>query len=696
MVLEKLSDFGLRCNMEKCSFFKEEVTYLGYIISSNGKQPDSTRVEAIQKLPVPTDVKQVEAFIGKVNYYGKFIPNFSTLCNPLNRLRQNNVKWNWDASCQKAFDALKKQLSETTMLVHFDQQLPLILATDASSYGIGAVLMHRYPDGTEKPIAHASKTLNSAERNYSQIEKEALSIVYGIKKFHQYLAAKFFELVTDHRPLLAIFNPAKGISGTTANRLQRWSLALMGYNYVIKYKPTLQHGNADGLSRLPAGEDKSFVDEESIQVNRIQAQIVEEGLIDSNRIQMAIDTDDHLQVIKKYIMNKWPNSMSQKSDPDLFPYFSVRKALSVAHGCILKDVQVVIPKSLRFRVLQMLHRGHLGVVKMKQLARAHCWWPKMELDIENMTKSCKICAMIAAKPKEDFKPWPEPELVWSRVHMDFLGPLWNSKWLVMVDAKSKFPFVADMGHDTSAKNLCNVLEQAIDWLGPPTTLVSDNGPPFTSFEMKEFYKQYGIEHITTPPYHPPSNGIAERFVRSFKEGMIMQQESGQTNKSVALRNVLRSYRWTPHTTTGTAPAEALFRRPIRTELARLHPSLAKPQTRKSSKYKIGQEIWARNHQRNKRIDWIPGVITQQVGSMMYRIELGNGQTCVRHQNQLRFRQESDIQDDLEDLTENLLNRNKPTVTPVVQHTPQQARQHTPQQSPRYPQRQRRPPDRYSP
>jgi transposase InsO family protein len=686
IVLSKLAEFGLRCNRDKCSFFKDEVLYLGYVVNRSGKQPDPARVEAIQKLPVPTDVKQIEAFIGKINYYGKFIPKFSDHCVLLNRLRQNNVKWNWDSSCQKSFDTLKKLLSDATMLVHFDSKLPIILATDASSYGIGAVIMHRYADGTEKPIAHASKTLTPTEKKYSQIEKEALSIIYGIKKFHQYLAGHTFELVTDHQPLLTIFNPGKGIPITTANRLQRWAISLMGYSYNIRYKPTRQHGNADGLSRLPSGNDDSFIDDESIQVNCIQAQIMEEGPVDCTEVRAAMEADKNLSLVQKFTLSEWPNSLSRKNNPDIFQYYGIRKFLSVVNGCLLKDAQVVIPKPLRYRVLQMIHREHLGVVKMKQLARMHCWWPKMEIDIENLAKSCHVCASLATAPKEDFKPWPEPEHVWSRVHMDFLGPVWSSKWLIVIDAKSKFPFVADMGNDTSAKNVCNVLEQAIDWLGPPTTLVSDNGPPFTSFEMGEFYKKYGIEHLTTAPYHPPSNGIAERFVRSFKEGMLKQQQSGQTNKLVALRNVLRNYRWTPHTTTGTPPAEALFRRPIRTELARLKPSSTKFKT-KNQKYNIGQMIWMRHHQRNKRLEWKSGVVKRNIGSMMYEIMLTDGQKHIRHQNQLRPRQEPDnTLNDLECLPDDLLSGNKSSIQLEIPA----------QQTPRYPSRHRKPPDRYTP
>ncbi|CAF3312815.1 unnamed protein product [Rotaria socialis] len=189
----------------------------------------------------------------------------------------------------------------------------------------------------------------------------------------------------------------------------------------------------------------------------------------------------------------------------------------------------------------MLHRGHIGIIKMKHLARTCCWWPNIDKDISDMIKSCTICSKLQPLQKPTFNSWKEPKQVWSRLHMDFAGPIMNSKWLIIVDAKSKFPIVVDMKNNTSAKYVRDALEQVIDWFGPPQTLVTDNGPPFNSYEMKKFYDKYAIKHITSPPYHPASNGLAERFVRSFKEGMLKEQQAGQTNKFCAIRNVLRCY-----------------------------------------------------------------------------------------------------------------------------------------------------------
>lgn len=686
-VLSKLKQFNLHCNPEKCAFFQNQVIYLGFIIDKHGKRPDPQRVESIANMPSPKNVREVEAFIGKLNYYGQFVPNFSDKCKPMNRLRRNNVAWNWDAECEGAFDNLKQEICRATTLVHFDAKLPIILATDASQYGLGAVIMHRYHDGTERPIAYASKTLTDSEQRYSQIEKEAFSIIYGVKKFRQYLIGTHFELVTDHQPLLSVFHPAKGIPSTTANRLQRWALCLMSYSYTIRYKPTHLHANADALSRLPAGQDLSFVDKESIQIHLIQTDLIKHWPVQSQEIEMATVNDEILQLVKQYTLTKWPSSIEEIRKQELISYYNNRHSISIFQGCVMRDTQVIIPQQLRQRVLQMLHENHLGVVKTKQLARAHCWWPKIEKDIVDVVRTCTTCSQLQNMPKKEFKDWPEPTAVWSRIHIDFAGPIWGSKWLLMIDAKSKFPFVADMGNDTTAQNVCNALEQAMDFFGPPEVVVSDNGPPFNSYTMKQFFSFHGIKHMNSPPYHPASNGLAERFVRSFKEGIRKEQQSGQTDKDLAVRNFLRSYRWSPHTTTGQTPASMMFQHPIRNALYQLKPNVKVLPEEQASKFHIGQSVLTKENPSQPRQPWKSAIIKENLGSMLYQVQLSDKKILIRHQNQLRrdYTQD-DIFSDTMSLPDDRLDDIPSNTT--IQPTTQPER--------RYPLRIRRPPDRYKP
>lgn len=196
-------------------------------------------------------MKQLRAFLGLVNYYGKFIRQLSTLAQPLNKLLGKGVRWVWSEECKRAFQALKAKLASSEVLAHYDPNLPLRLECDASAYGVGAVLSHRFPDGSERPIAYASRTLNSAERNYAQIEKEGLALIYGVKKFHKFVYGRHITLVTDHKPLTAILGSKKGLPTLAAARLQRWAVFLLGYQYDLEFRSTLQHGNADGFSRLP-------------------------------------------------------------------------------------------------------------------------------------------------------------------------------------------------------------------------------------------------------------------------------------------------------------------------------------------------------------------------------------------------------------------------------------------------------------
>ena len=173
------------------------------------------------------------------------MPQLASLLHPLNRLLSQGVKWQWSVECDKVLENVKQELVSPRVLVHYNSELPVTLATDASPYGIGAVISHVHSDGSEQPIAFASRTLTSSERNYAQVEKEALSVIFGVKKFHQYLFGRNVLLVTDHKPLSVIFGLKKAIPPLAAARIQRRSVFLSAYNYDISFRSTKLHANAE-------------------------------------------------------------------------------------------------------------------------------------------------------------------------------------------------------------------------------------------------------------------------------------------------------------------------------------------------------------------------------------------------------------------------------------------------------------------
>ena len=226
--------------------------YLGHRIDSEGIHATPEKLDAIANALPPSNVQELRSFLGMVNYYGKFIPNLSTILAPPNALLHKDSSWIWSQAGQSAFDACKKALMSSTVLAHYDVNLPIKVAADASAYGIGAVLSHVDPDGSERPGAFASCTLSSSERNYTQIEKEALSLIFAVKRFHQNLYGRRFTLLTDHKPLTTILGPKQGIPLLAAIRLQHWANLRAAYQYTTEqFKATLDHANADAMSRLP-------------------------------------------------------------------------------------------------------------------------------------------------------------------------------------------------------------------------------------------------------------------------------------------------------------------------------------------------------------------------------------------------------------------------------------------------------------
>ncbi|XP_037813440.1 uncharacterized protein K02A2.6-like [Lucilia sericata] len=489
LLLTRLYDSGFRCNFEKCSFMQPKIEYLGHIISFSGIQQSENRTEAISKLPRPRNIAELQSFLGKVNYYASFIKNFSTICGPLNLLRKKNQSFFWGKEQENSFQELKHQLVEMTQLAHFDETLPIVLATDASSYGVGAVISHIYPDGSERPIAFASKTLNE-------------------------------------------------------------------------------------------NKDKSFSEE-------------------------------------------------------LLPYYRHRNSLTFNGDVIILQNnynRVVIPKHLRKRIIQLLHQGHWGIVRMKQIARRYCWWPKIDDDIAKLVSSCQACYSHSTNPPKQFSPWPKATLPWQRIHLDYAGPFEKNMWLIVVDSFSQFPYVIKMENTTTISTI-KALQNIFSIEGLPETIVTDNGTQFTSNDFKVFCQVHGIEHLTTAPFHPSSNGNAERFVRTFKTSIKKQLTDGSSLQASVLAYIT-TYRTSPNSC-GKSPAELLHGRQPRTLLSLLSPTSTHTSCSDTLKppIKINDNVLCRNFWEGDK--WIPGKIIKTIGNMMFLIDVGN-KVWKRHINQIRL------------------------------------------------------------
>ena len=408
-LLKRLDSNGLRCRYDKCAFAQPQVTYLGYTLSRDGlaKGP---KVDAVMKMQPPNDVTTLRSFLGSIQFYGKFLPDLATVMEPLTRLTRKDTRWKWTAAEQDAFDKLKSMLNEDTVLAHFDPSCPIGISCDASEVGIGAVLFHRYSDGSERPIANASKTLSPAQKKYSQIQKEALSIIFALHKFHQFLYGRHSLLVTNHRLLLAMFEPHKEKPVLAANRLARWALMLSQYDYTIEYRNTSKHGNADALSRLPAGPDVYFdgkEDERDIDtVCLINTIGIQTKPTDQSALRKESTKDPVISEIIRYTREGWPNQV-----PDhLKDFKKLEHSLTIINGCLLYGNRVVIPASLQQEVLKILHEGHFGMQRMKQLARTAVYWPRIDTAIRDMCHRCTACTEHQNKPaKPANHPWMLPE-----------------------------------------------------------------------------------------------------------------------------------------------------------------------------------------------------------------------------------------------------------------------------------------------
>jgi len=596
VILRKISGAGLRLKPKKCHLFCEKVIYLGHEVSANGIATDPEKVKAVQNWGVPKNLTDVRSFLGLCSYYRRFIPKFSTIAKPLTRLTEKDQIFRFGEEQEEAWATLKQKLVSAPVLAYPDPEIDFILDTDASGYGIGAVLS-QVQDGQERVVAYASRSLSKEERRYCVTRRELLAVVFFMKHFRHYLYGRQFTVRTDHGALRWLTN-FKDPQGQVA----RWLEVLGTYTFEIQHRPGLRHGNADALSRAPCrqcGMTESGEDEASCNMvtgsegeeteNRTPPETpveswLGEGSLSMNQLIQAQNEDKVLSKLRAWIeaggKPAWAQIAAEgsalKSYWAQWDSICLHKGLLCRKFCMTNNrtrMQILVPDQKRDEVLEVCHNavtaGHMGIRRTLSSVRLRFFWPGQRQSVENWIRQCAVCGSYKAPPKRRRAPMQtyrvgEPM---ERVAMDISGP-WplsldgNRYILVVTDHLTRWSEAYPIP-DQEAKTVAEVfVTQFVARYGTPLMVHTDQGRNFTSRLFQEMCQLLGVKKTQTTAFRPQSNGIVERLNKTIGTMIASYIEDNQRCWDEELSLLMMAYRATPHETLGLTPNELMLGRQV--------------------------------------------------------------------------------------------------------------------------------------
>lgn len=426
-----------------------------------------------------------------------------------------------------------------------------------------------------------------------------------------------------------------------ASRVQRWASFLSAFDYTIQYSKGCDN-NADAFSRLPLS-----VDNECAAVEKNYLNFILDSGYQVDHLAVKAETAKDIELSKVFTAIQTGN-FSGLEKTKYQPYLIRSSELSIEFGVVMWGYRIVIPNKLRHKLLQSVHASHFGIVKTKSLARSFMWWPGIDSDIENFIKSCNACLSVRPDPpKAALIPWEATENVWTRIHIDFAGPIKKNYFLIITDSHSKWPEVFRTKEITSSFTVTK-LREVFARFGLPETIVSDNGTQFTSSVFKTFVRLNKINHITSAPGHPATNVAAENAVKSFKNGLKSALADGESNDvDILTQRYLFDYRVAEHCSTRESPAKIMFSRSLRTRFTLCKPPTVKSNISNSldkqiSNYKGNREVVFEVNERVSIRDlrdpnpkgkkWVLATITHILGDRNYTCILDDGTEVHRHTN----------------------------------------------------------------
>ncbi|QRV74416.1 Retrotransposable element Tf2 protein [Ceratobasidium sp. AG-Ba] len=613
-VLKILRENNLYAKLSKCEFFVKKVIFLGLVITPEGISMEEEKIKAIMEWGAPRKIKEVQAFLGFVNFYRRFIAKFSKIARPLHDLTKKDTKFEWTQECQQAFEEIKKRVSQDPVLIHPNPDKPFILETDASGIAIGAILSQRGEDGYLHPVAYLSKSYNDAQRNYDTANKELLAIVESLKHWRIYLEGTILPatVFTDHRNLERWKN-----AETFNRRHARWHMELASFNFEIHYRPGKMSNKPDALSRRHDHEDIPNPQQIMINAERFKGfkanieidiiSMIREGLSDDKSLTTLI--------------------ASTKKKEDLPP--SIRKQYDKyewKEDLLWYKGRIVIPenKEIRLAILEMHHdnpiAGHQGQARTLELISRRYYWPAMKQQVNRFVETCEICQRSKGhKHYAPQNPLTIPQKPWEDIAYDFIVKLPESQGmdsiLVVIDRFSRQAHFIPCLESTNAEGVADLF-------------------------IKEVWKLHGLPKTTV------TNQWLEGFLRSFcnyrqddwvrwlpiAEFCHNNQVNSATGKT-AFETIYGLHpRWDLVDLEVNAPNAANMADSMKEIWDEVIASMEFYRSKESDpkrKYKVGDKVWLvgqniTTRRPSKKLDnkkLGPFVISEKISSHAYRLEL---------------------------------------------------------------------------
>ena len=489
-LLETLQMFrrtGLTLNRKKCIFSATRTKFFGYIFSDKGIFPDPDKVVALRSAEAPKSKEEVRSFLGMAGFNSQFIPDYATISGPLRDLTRKGVNFSWGEAEQTAFKKISNAISESTMLAYFDTQRETALFTDASPIGVNATLAQMDESGCYRPVNIASRALNEAERNYHQLEREAVAMHFGCNRFKMFLQGIPFTHFIDPEPLKGMMEKTKREAPA---RIEKVRLKLQGFNSTIKLVKG-KHNPADYLSRHPLPyKSCSKAERESFRDIQNHIFVIAQMLPEAITVTRVKEASKQDPVISKVMRLLQAGAVKCPADDKrLAPFKPVWAELSVAADILLRGERVVLPQRLTKEALEIAHEGHMGVEKTKRYLRSAVWFPKMDALTERLVKSCIPCqAVTPSLHREPLRMTPLPPEPWQLVAADIFGPLpGGEKILVLKCLRTKWPEVKIFlrNQSTNSEGVIAAMEKMFAVHGIPDAVRTDNGPPFNSKDFRK-------------------------------------------------------------------------------------------------------------------------------------------------------------------------------------------------------------------